>query len=88
MKNENNDRPLTRIHFNTNNGEKIFGALNVNIAEFLRLKNNNYYFLTKENNVVWCDLEMFERIFIRYIENSGSNKLPQALVEAKFNTNF
>lgn len=70
------------IHFSTNNGGKIFGAFAVNLSQFLTVKNDLVYFLTAENNVIWCDLEMFERIFERH-RNQGSVNLPKALADAR-----
>lgn len=82
MQNEKTIEIEQRIHFNTNNGGKIFGAFSVNLSQFLTVKNDLIYFLTTESNVVWCDLEMFERIFERY-RNQESIKLPKALTDAR-----
>lgn len=82
MTNEKTIEIQQRIHFNTNNGGKIFGAFSVNLSQFLTVKNDLIYFLTTGNNVVWCDIEMFERIFERY-RNQESVKLPKALTDAR-----
>ncbi len=85
MKNEKTNETIEieqTIHFSTNNGGKIFGAFAVNLSQFLAVKNNLIYFLTTENNVVWCDLEMFERIFTRYLKHDAI-KLPKALADAR-----
>ena len=85
MTNEKTNKTIEieqRIHFSTNHGGKIFGAFAVNLSQFLAVKNNLIYFLTAENNVVWCDLEMFERIFTRYLKHDAI-KLPKALADAR-----
>lgn len=82
MQNEKTIEIQQRIHFSTNNGGKIFGAFAVNLSQFLTVKNDLVYFLTAENNVIWCDLEMFERIFERH-RNQGSVNLPKALADAR-----
>lgn len=85
MKNEKTNETIEiqkRIHFSTNNGCKIFGAFAVNLSQFLTVKNDLIYFLTAENNVVWCDLEMFEKIFTRYLKHDIT-KLPKALADAR-----
>lgn len=82
MKNEKTINIEQAIHFSTNNGGKIFGAFAVNLSQFLTVKNDLVYFLTTENNVVWCDLEMFERIFTRYLKHDIT-KLPKALADAR-----
>lgn len=82
MQNEKTIEIQQRIHFSTNNGGKIFGAFAVNLSQFLTVKNDSVYFLTAENNVVWCDLEMFERIFTRYLKHDIT-KLPKALADAR-----
>ena len=74
---------LTRIHWKTNHGKTIFGALVPNLHQFLTVKNNNIYFLTAENNVIWCDLEMLERIITRY-QQHDQIKMPKALADARF----
>ncbi len=83
MQNKKTIEIQQRIHFSTNNGGKIFGAFAVNLSQFLAVKNNLIYFLTAENNVVWCDLDMFERIYTRYLAHD-SIKLPKAIADAKF----
>ena len=82
MQNEKTINIKQAIHFSTNNGGKIFGAFAVNLSQFLTVKNDLVYFLTTENNVVWCDLEMFERIFTRYLKHDIT-KLPKALADAR-----
>lgn len=82
MQNKKTIEIQQRIHFSTNNGGKIFGAFAVNLSQFLAVKNNLIYFLTTENNVVWCDLEMFERVFTRYLKHDIT-KLPKALADAR-----
>ena len=82
MQNEKTINIKQTIHFSTNNGGKIFGAFSVNLSQFLTVKNDLVYFLTTENNVVWCDLEMFERIFTRYLKHDIT-KLPKALADAR-----
>ena len=82
MQNEKTIEIEQRIHFSTNHGGKIFGAFAVNLSQFLTVKNDLVYFLTAENNVVWCDLEMFERIFTRYLKHDIT-KLPKALADAR-----
>ena len=85
MQNEKTNETIEiqkRIHFSTNSGGKIFGAFSVNLSQFLTVKNDLIYFLTTGNNVVWCDQEMFERIFERY-RNQESVKLPKALADAR-----
>lgn len=82
MKNEKTINIEQTIHFSTNNGGKIFGAFAVNLSQFLTVKNDLVYFTTTENNVVWCDLEMFERIFTRYLKHDIT-KLPKALADAR-----
>ena len=82
MQNEKTIEIEQRIHFNTNNGGKIFGAFSVNLSHFLTVKNDLIYFLTSGNNVVWCDIEMFERIFTRYLKHD-IKKLPKALADAR-----
>jgi hypothetical protein len=51
-----------RAFFNTNNGEQIFGFANVNLSEYLCKHKNLHYFKTKENNVVWCEQETFDKL--------------------------
>ena len=82
MQNEKTIEIQQRIHFSTNHGGKILGAFAVNLSQFLTVKNDLVYFLTAENNVVWCDLEMFERIFTRYLKHDIT-KLPKALADAR-----
>ena len=85
MQNEKTNETIEiqkRIHFSTNHGSKIFGAFAVNLSQFLTVKNDLVYFTTTENNVVWCDLEMFERIFSRYLKHDAI-KLPKALADAR-----
>lgn len=82
MQNEKTINIKQTIHFSTNHGGKIFGAFSVNLSQFLTVKNDLIYFLTTGNNVVWCDIEMFARIFERY-RNQESVKLPKALVDAR-----
>lgn len=79
----NEKKYLTRINWKTNDNKLIFGALVPNLSQFLTFKNNNIYFITKENNVVWCDLDMFERIYTRYLAHD-TIKLPKAIADAKF----
>lgn len=78
----NEKKYLTRINWKTNDNKLIFGALVPNLSQFLTVKNDLVYFLTAENNVIWCDLEMFERIFERH-RNQGSVNLPKALADAR-----
>jgi len=82
MTNEKTIEIEQRIHWKTNRNKTIFGALVPNLSQFLTVKNDFVYFLTAENNVIWCDLEMFERIFERY-RNQESVKLPKALADAR-----
>jgi len=82
MTNEETIETEQRIHWKTNDGKLIFGALVPNLSQFLTVKNDLVYFITTENNVVWCNLEMFERIFERY-RNQESIKLPKALADAR-----
>lgn len=82
MTNEKTIEIEQRIHWKTNRNKTIFGALVPNLSQFLTVKNDFVYFLTAENNVIWCDLEMFERIFERY-RNQESIKLPKALTDAR-----
>ena len=82
MQNEKTIEIQQRIHFSTNHGGKIFGAFSVNLSQFLTVKNDLVYFTTTENNVVWCDLEMFEKIFTRYLKHDIT-KLPKALADAR-----
>lgn len=82
MTNEKTIETEQRIHWKTNDGKLIFGALVPNLSQFLTVKNDLVYFLTAENNVIWCDLEMFERIFERH-RNQGSVNLPKALADAR-----
>ena len=82
MQNKKTIEIQQRIHFSTNHGGKIFGAFAVNLSQFLTVKNDLVYFTTTENNVVWCDLEMFERIFTRYLKHDIT-KLPKALADAR-----
>jgi len=79
----NEKKYLTRISWKTNDNKLIYGALVPNLSQFLTFKNNNIYFLTKENNVIWCDLEMLERIITRYLQHD-TIKLPKALADARF----
>lgn len=82
MQNEKTINIKQTIHFSTNHGSKIFGAFSVNLSQFLTVKNDLVYFTTTGNNVVWCDLEMFERIFTRYLKHDIT-KLPKALSDAR-----
>lgn len=87
MTNEKTIEIKQRIHWKTNdwktNDDKlIFGALVPNLSQFLTVKNNNIYFLTKENKVIWCDHRMYGRIYDRY-RNQGSREVPKALEDSR-----